>query len=301
MTHTSTNPRGIAVSVVSSILFGGIYFLTPSLAPLGAESVWAIRITVAVPCVAIVLVSLRQWPLVIDIAKRVRRTPLLLPGIFLSGAVLAAQLWLFAWAPLNGRGLQVALGYFLLPLTLVLVGRFLYKDTLAWWQWTAAAIATFGVIFELIRVGGISWETLLVCLGYPMYFVLRRRLGINHLAGQLWEMGVWLPVAITLVALELSRGTALAENPSLWWLAPLISIVAALALTLFILASRLLPLSTFGLLSYLEPALLMIAALLIGETIAPDEIITYAAVWTAVLIVVIGGSVQAVRGLRKHP
>jgi chloramphenicol-sensitive protein RarD len=36
------------------------------------------------------------------------------------------QLWLFMWAPINDHGLGVSLGYFLLPLTLVLTGRLVF-------------------------------------------------------------------------------------------------------------------------------------------------------------------------------
>src|SRR5690606_1491384 len=130
-----------------------------------------------------------------------RRNPLLL-GILACGALIAAQLWVFSWAPLHGRGMQVALGYFLVPLVLVVLGRFLYKDRLAWWQWLAAGIAALGVGFELIRVGGVSWETLLVALGYPVYFVLRRALGIAHLGGMFWEFAALAPVAAVLLVLE---------------------------------------------------------------------------------------------------
>ncbi|MEB4614069.1 EamA family transporter RarD [Leucobacter sp. M11] len=301
MTTSASNPKGVAYSVVASVMFGGLYFLTPLLAPLDAITVWALRIAFAIPCIAIVLFSLRQWPQVAELGRRVRTRPVIILGLLLSGGLLAVQLWLFAWAPLNGRGLQVALGYFLLPLSLVVIGRFLYRDRLAWWQWLAAGIAALGVAAELIRVGGISWETLVVCLGYPVYFVLRRSLGWNHLAGQFWEMSLWAPVAVALIVIELASGTALAENPMLWWFAPALSFAAAFALIFFILASRLLPMSTFGLLSYLEPALLMVAALLIGETIAPEEFLTYGAVWAAALLVVTGGITEAVRGLRKQP
>ena len=50
--------------------------------------------------------------------------------------------------------------------------------------------------------------------------------------------------------------------------------------------------------SYLEPALLVVASLLIGERIASGEWPMYMAVWGAVAILVIGGAVQLVRSSR---
>nr|WP_241878459.1 hypothetical protein [Psychrobacter sp. PraFG1]UNK04944.1 hypothetical protein MN210_12675 [Psychrobacter sp. PraFG1] len=33
-----------------------------------------------------------------------------------------SQLWLFMWAPVNDQGVQVAMGYFLFPLMMVVFG-----------------------------------------------------------------------------------------------------------------------------------------------------------------------------------
>lgn len=294
----STQSRGVLVSVGSSLAFGLIYFLTPMLAPLSGEGVWAIRAMISVPFLALVLVALRSWRLAAEIGERIRRTPWLLVGVFTSGVLLAAQLWLFSWAPLNGRAMQVALGYFLLPLVLVVVGRVLYRDRMVWWQWVAAAVAAIGVAHEIWRIGGVSWETLLVALGYPAYFVLRRALGTHHLGGMWWELAVMFPFAVAGTVVEVVLHNPFAANPALWWAAPGISMFAALALVLYVLASRLLALSLFGLLSYLEPTLLVVAAVLIGERLAPGEWITYGAIWLAVLILVIGGVVSLVRAAR---
>lgn len=262
-----------------------------------ADQVWAVRVITAVPVIAVVLLAMRGGALIGEIGRRIRRRPLLLLGVLATGALLAAQLWVFAWAPLNGRAMQVALGYFLLPLMLVVIGRLLYRDRMAWWQWLAAGIAAVGVVYEVVRVGGVGWETALVALGYPAYFVLRRAMRTNHLGGMWWEMAVTLPVAMVVMTFALVDGASFAANPALWWAAPGIGLFAAFALLLYILASRLLSMSLFGLLSYVEPALLLVASLLMGERIASGEWVTYGAIWAAVLVLVAGGSFS----LRRPP
>lgn len=244
---------------------------------------------------AVLLIALRHWRSVSDIAHRVRVRPLLILPLFASSALLGVQVWLFTWAPLNGRGLQVALGYFMLPLVLVVIGRFLYRDRLAWWHWLAAGIAAAGVAFEIARVGGIGWDTLLVALGYPAYFVLRRALGTGSLGGMLWEMALMAPFAVAFIVREIAFTGSLQENPALLWMGPLIAAWAGAALILYVSASRLLTLSVFGLLSYLEPALLMVAALLYGERIASAEWTIYLTIWIAVLVLLAGGIVTLVR------
>ncbi|MDA3147725.1 EamA family transporter RarD [Leucobacter sp. UCMA 4100] len=298
MAHTRSSSSGVFVSLAASLAFGTIYFLTPYLAPLGGLQVWGIRLLVTAPIIWLILRLSRQMSLFTDIAKRFAQRPLLVLGVLACGLLVSLQLWLFSWAPLNGRGLEVALGYFLLPLVLVIVGRFLYRDSLSWWHWLATAVAAAGVSFEIVRVGGFSWETLAVCLGYPLYFVLRRSLGTANTGGLLWELLLVMPVGVWIVAEELARGEAFRENPWLWITAPLVSALAAVALWLYILASKLLSISLFGLLSYVEPALLVVAAMLIGERIAPGEFITYGAIWSAVLILLVGGVVEMLRNRR---
>ncbi|MBK0419488.1 EamA family transporter RarD [Leucobacter sp. CSA1] len=290
--------RGVLASVGASVFFAGIYFVTPMLTPLPSEPLWALRNIVTLPFVALVLVVIRQWSLVVDVIAKVRRRPLLALGVAVCGFLVAVQLWLFGWAPLHGRGLQVALGYFLLPLVLVVIGRFLYKDKMTWWQWAACGIAAVGVGFEAIRVGGVSWETLLVALGYPVYFVLRRSMGTGHLGGMFWEFAAMAPVAVVFLTIELTSGSSLQQNPSLYWLGPAFGLLSAVALLLYLGASWLLPMALFGLLSYVEPALLIVASVLNGERIGHDEWFTYGAIWCAVLVLIAGGAVQIARSRR---
>ncbi len=287
--------RGVFASIVASIGFGLVYFLTPLLHPMPAEVIWGIRAAATLPLVTVVLLASRHWRLVAEIAGRARRRPWLILGMLATSLLMSIQMWIFAWAPLNGRAMQVALGYFLLPLVLVVVGRFLYKDRMAWWQWAAAGIALVGVAYEVVRIGGVSWETLTVALGYPAYFVLRRAMGMNHLGGMWWEFALMLPLAAVLIATFFADDAWTATNPSLWWSAPAISLLSGFAMLLYLVASRLLPMSLFGLLSYVEPAMLLVASLMIGERIASDEWFTYGAIWAAVLVLVLGGAAEVRR------
>lgn len=294
-------PRGIAASVAASVLFGAVFFVAPLLRPLSAEAVWGARVVVAVPFLIALLAVSRQLSAFGAIAQRIKARPVFVLGVLASGLLLAPQLWLFAWAPMNGRGLQTALGYFLLPLVLVVQGRVLYKDKLAWWHWLAVGIAAVGVGFQIVHVGEISWETLLVALGYPLYFGVRRALGLATTGGLLWELVVVLPVALFLLGRELPG--AVTARPNLLWLIAGFGLLSAIALWLYVLASKLLPISLFGLLSYVEPALLVVVAFLLGERIDPAEYLTYAAIWLAVLVLLVGGIIRLrdERGKRETP
>ncbi|WP_426114168.1 EamA family transporter RarD [Pseudomonas sp. DSP3-2-2] len=280
--------KGVVLSVSASVLFGVMYFYTSLMTPLSGEEIFGWRMLLTVPCVTLFLLSSGDWPLVRKIASRLRQKPALLFGMAVSSLLLGAQLLVFMWAPLHGRSLEVSLGYFLLPLTMIITGRIVYGERLSRLQKIAAFCAVIGVGNELLRLGSFSWETLLVALGYPIYFVLRRKLAIDNLGGLWFDMTLMLPVGVWFIVS--GNPAAIQQAPQLYLLIPLLGVISASALVSYIVASRLLPFSLFGLLSYVEPVLLVGVALLLGESISREEWMTYLPIWLAVLVLVFEGS-----------
>ncbi len=290
--------RGVVLSVSASVLFGVMYYLTRFLAPLSGEQVFGWRMLLTFPCVTLFMLYSGDWARARALAGRARRRPALMLGLLASSALIAVQLWLFLWAPLHGRGLQVSLGYFLLPLTMILTGRLLYGERLSRLQALAACCAAAGVAHAFLQAGHLSWETLLVALGYPVYFALRRRLESDHLGGLWFDMLLMAPVALGFVLADGTMGGVFAARPALYLLVPLLGLVSASALVCYLLASRALPFSLFGLLGYVEPVLLVGAALAMGEVIAPEEWFTYLPIWLAVALLVLEGACHLRAGRR---
>ncbi len=69
----------------------------------------------------------------------------------------------------------------------------------------------------------------------------------------------------------------------------LLGVLSASALIAYILSSRMLPFSLFGLLGYVEPVLLVVVAFLIGESIAQQEWPTYLAIWLSLSLLAAEG------------
>ncbi|MNO72214.1 EamA-like transporter family protein [compost metagenome] len=197
---------------------------------------------------------------------------------------MLVQWGVFIWAPMVGRTLEVSLGYFLLPLTMVLCGRLFYGERLTSLQTIAVAFAVIGVLHELWLTRAFSWFTLITALGYPPYFMLRRKMGVDALSGFIFEMLILLPFAL-LTLWYRGDGQVFAEAPRLWLLLPVMGLISALAFGAMMASSRLLPMGLFGILSYLEPALLFaIAVLFLGESFEAAQLWTYGPIWVAVLL-----------------
>ena len=70
-----------------------------------------------------------------------------------------------------------------------------------------------------------------------------------------------------------------------------------MALGSYLMASQRLPLGLFGLLGYLEPALLFVVSLLVGERMLASDLWTYGPIWLALLVL----GLEGLRRWRAQP
>jgi chloramphenicol-sensitive protein RarD len=278
--------RGIAFSVGASALFALLSVYTLLLKPLDGLDIFAWRVIWTVPGALLLLALRGRWPQLRALIARMRADPRIALGLVVTAALLGLQMWVFLWAPLHGRMLEVSLGYFLLPLVMVLVGRFYFHERLDALQWAAVVCAAAGVAHELWATHAFSWPTLLVALGYPPYFVLRRKMQFEPVVAFAVEMTLLLPVgAIQAVA---GGSFALLDGRPLlsYVLLPGLGVLSTLSLASWLKASRLLPMALFGILGYVEPVLVaLLAVTVLGEHLGARQLATYVPIWLAVALV----------------
>ena len=288
--------KGVALSVLASVTFGVLYFYTQLLKPLDSEETFAWRMLATLPFLTLFMWWSGDLKHISAIFQRLKQQPQFILWLIFSSFLCTTQLWLFLWGPINGRGLQVSLGYFLLPLVMVLLGCVLYKEKLSTWQMAAVALAVLGVSHEIWRIGTVAWETLYVAFAYPLYFFLRRVFQTDHLGGFWWDLLLVIPIAVYLGFYYSDSVNVIVAFPYLIWSVLGLGFLSALGLGSYILASRYLPFVIFGLLSYLEPVLLAFASMLLGERVETGEWLTYIPIWLAVALLVVEGCLH----LRKQ-
>ncbi len=295
--------QGIALSLLSSVLFAALYYYATLLYPLDGLAIFAWRVVLGLPALALLISRARGWGEIGLVAKRLRREARLWLLLLLSAALIGAQLLLFVWAPLHQRALDVSLGYFLLPLVMVLLGRFFYHERLTRIQTLAVWLAAAGVAHELWRVDAFSWATALVIFGYPPYFMLRRVLRMGTFSALWFDMLLLLPVALWLLCIqETSVARQFGLYPGLFGLVPLLGLISSAALVGYIAASRMLPLGIFGILGYVEPVLLFgVAFALLGEPMPIRAWLTYIPIWVAISLMAAEGLAAWMADRRSRP
>ncbi|MFJ3316330.1 EamA family transporter RarD [Herbaspirillum huttiense] len=276
--------RGIGLSVLASSLFAFLSGYTRLLAPLDGTDIFAWRILITLLCVLGLLAWRGELPRLRAAMAELLASPGRIALLVLMAALLALQQWLFLWGSVNGRALEVSLGYFMLPLSMVLVGRFHYGEKMDLLQRLAVLCACVGVAHELWMTRAFSWPTLAVALGYPPYFMLRRRIRLDSML--IFAVELMVLALPSLLALVLSPATGpTLRTPAMWLLLPGLGILSMIALTSYLRAGKLLPMGLFGILGYVEPVLLVLVAMaVLGESLQLAQLGTYVPIWLSVLL-----------------
>ncbi|WP_409076412.1 EamA family transporter RarD (plasmid) [Pantoea sp. C3] len=296
-----TAHKGIALSLVSSVLFAVLCYYSVFLHPLNGWQIagWRAVTTVLLLMLALAFRKKRGpfWHYLMSVIKSTR----LLIATFACAALLGLQILIFCWAPVNGQSRSLALGYFLLPLVMVLTGRALYGETMSGWQKIAVLLAACGVAAEIMMVRSLPLVALVVMLGYPPYFIIKRQLRNNAFFSVIAENLCLLVPAIALLIYQGSGKEWLPVGPvgGGGTLAGL-GLLSGSALLCFLLASSSLSFTVFGMLSYAEPLLLFLVSLFLpGEKLTLASLLTYVPIWLAVLTLMVGGY-RKVKASARH-
>nr|WP_317199979.1 EamA family transporter RarD [uncultured Psychrobacter sp.] len=287
MLTTNQTFQGTVASVSASFLFSLMFLFGLFMQPLSGTQVASWRVLMMLLSLILLVSFTRQWQHVFDYIKTLK-TPMDWLLFILPTPILGGQIWLFMWGPVNGLGLDVTLGYFLLPLAMIIVGRFLYHEYMSALQWAAALLAAIGIGYDIFQYGTVSWATLFVCLGYPPYFLMRRKLAVPPITGLLSDLTLLTP--FVLIMLYNSGGFSMAMQASkFWYLLPLLGAFSAFAMSLTMVASSKLPISLFGALSYVEPMLLFVLSVTVLSQSLDEggSLFMYAMISLALLVMII--------------
>lgn len=281
--------RGSAAAVLAAVLFAGIFYLS-GVTDVSAEVMFGARILITLACYALALTHPGARRLLRDYWATLRSLRwgwALLPTLCM---LVGVQLWLFSWAPFHGHALDASLGFLLLPLVIVLGSRILLWAEISRTQWIAIGIAAAAVAVKLALTPEVSWVTVVICTGYPAYFLLRRRFGLDNPAAFGVEIAGIAPIALLLA----SSGGPFPEEPAARLALLGVGMVGAAAMFAYLTAAQLLSLPVFGMLGYLEPIFLVAVALILGERLQPGDLLTYGLLATAL-------GILAIDGLRRSP
>ena len=289
--------QGILLCIFSQCLFGVLYLFSLWLQPLSGTDVFAWRMVTMIFGLLLILFPTIGCKSILRLITETLGKDWKRWTLFLLGTVDAgSQFWLFMWAPLNGEGVNIAMGYFLFPLVMALLGWAFLKEHLSHIKKIALFLAACGVAHELWHTQSFSWTSLWVCLVYPFYYLSRKTMRIPALQGITLDISlISIPCVIYLIYQGDTFSLVISES-RYWYLLPSLGIVSAISLSANLKSSQKIPISIFAVLSYIEPALLfLIAVFILNTAISTSDLFTYVPIWLSLGLLGINGLIRKMR------
>jgi len=274
---------GVASAVGAFLIWGfsPLYYkligAAPALEIIAHRALWSLFFTLL-----LVLVS-GQTRLLLRLFANPR-----IPLILFVSSILVSVNWLgFIWAVNNGRALEASMGYFIMPIVMVLLGRLFLDERLNRFQMISLLLVCLGVINLLLAIRQLPWIALLLAISFGFYSLVRKQVAVSALVGLTVECLFLAPFALGYLFYLEQAGQLVFSTRGITFDAVLMGtgLMTALPLILFTSASKHLRLGTVGLIQYLNPTCQFLVALLIfQEPFSQHHLNTFILIWIGLAI-----------------
>lgn len=271
----------MAAAIGAYAMWGLFPAFWPLLLPAAPVEVLAHRIAWTAVLMVLVITATRGWSQLRTLPAR---------GwvmVAAAGALISVNWGLYIYAVFAGHVVEAALGYFMSPLISVLLGVVVLHERLRRMQVVAVALGTVAVVVIAVEAGSLPWIALSLACSFGLYGLLKTVIPLSATAGVTAEGLVLGPLAVAVVvAFEVTgTGTLTGHGAGHVLLLMAAGPVTAVPLLLYGAAARRVPLSTIGVLMYLNPILQFLwGVLVVGEAMPPTRWIGFVLVWAALVM-----------------
>lgn len=275
--------RGFFFAFGAYVFWGVQPIFMKAVGHIPAAEVVAHRIVWSVPIAGLVLLVLARTA---DV-KAALRSPKTLLMAAVTACLITVNWGLYVWAIADGRAVETALGYYINPLVVVVMGAVLLGERLSRPQIVAVGLAALAVVILTVYAGGLPWVSLALALSFAVYGYLRKTLPVGPSQGFFLEVLILcLPALAYIVWLQLrGEGHFLAAAPGNIALLLLCGPITAIPLLFYAFGAKLLRFSTIGIMQYIGPSIvLLIAVFVFGEPFDGVRAIAFGLIWAALVI-----------------
>lgn len=275
--------QGYLYAVLAFLMWGMAPIYFKQIESIAALEILTHRVIWSVLFLILIVFAAKQWHQIQHVIKK----PKLLGMLCVSSTLLGFNWGLFIWAVNNDHMLDASLGYYINPLLNVLLGVIFLSERLRKWQIIAVAIASLGVLLQVLAYGSFPVVAFALASSFAIYGLLRKKMPVESLPGLLIEALILMPFAIIYWYLTPATVSSDMFNNEVILNILLVSagVVTTLPLLCFIGAAKRLPYSTLGLFQYLGPSIMFtLAVTLYGEEFSIERAVTFACIWGALVL-----------------
>ncbi|MGA0602321.1 EamA family transporter RarD [Caulobacter sp. KR2-114] len=221
--------------------------------------------------------------------RRVLREPRTLGLLTVSALLIGINWSTYVWAVGNGRTLDAALGYYIIPLFNMAVGAMMFRERIDRFGLVAIALAAVGVAVQTVAVGKLPLISLVLAISFGGYGVIRKQVRAEAQTGLFVECVLMsIPGLIYVVWLHHAGGGIAWRGVGPTLLMAVTGPATVVPLALFAWAARRLPLSTVGFLQFIGPTMSFFVGLYAGEPMTPLRALSFVFIWAGAAAFALG-------------
>ena len=224
--------------------------------------------------------------------------------IYLIAAILISVNWFtYVWAVNNNFVVETSLGYYINPLFSVLLGVIIFRERLRLLQWIPIALTAIGVIYLTFHYGSFPWIALTLAFTFGLYGLIKKLAPLNSLYGLTLETGILFIPALAYLSYSefVGQGAFLHSGPLEDWMMVGAGLVTIIPLLLFASAAPRVPLTTIGVLQYINPTMqFLLGVFLYKEPFTHERLIGFSIVWAGLILFWLEG-LYARRNISPEP
>lgn len=211
--------------------------------------------------------------------------------LVLASICLSLNWGIFIWAINSGHVVESALGYYINPLVMIAAGVLLLGERMRLAQWIAVVFGVVSVIVLSVDYGHPPYIALSLAFSWGLYGLVKKHLSLGALETLSIETLLMIIPATGYILLLSNRGTGqFGSSAHMTILLMTAGIVTAVPLLLFNGATSRIPLSTIGLLQYLNPTIQFAIGILIRhEKMSQGRWIGFIFIWIALVLLSVDG------------
>ncbi len=274
--------KGVLFALAGYAIWGffPLYFKTLQAAP--AFQIMAHRVVWSFLLMTAILIFRKELKPMLSAA-----TPRIVFLYAIAGTLLAINWVTYVWGVNAGYVVEASLGYFINPLVSVLLGVIFLRERLRPLQWVPVVLAGVGVTYLTVSMGKLPWIALVLALSFGLYGLMKKITPLGSLQGLTLETAaVFLP-ALAYLIIEQVRGVGAFVNAGVntTLLLAATGVVTAIPLIFFSAGTKLIPLTTVGLLQYITPTTqFLLGVFVFKEGFSSNQVIGFVIIWIALIL-----------------
>src|SRR5690349_7924570 len=166
--------RGYLYGLTAYVCWGFFPVYFKLLKPAGPFEILAHRVIWSVVFVSLILTALRNWRFV----GRLVRNRRLLGGVTVAALLIGVNWATYIYGVNSDRVVETALGYFITPLVVVLLGVTVLRERLRVWQWVAVGVGAVAVAILTIDYGHLPYVALTLAASFGCYGLIKKRMSL---------------------------------------------------------------------------------------------------------------------------